>query len=143
VRRSDTPFWPTHTRWSCCALGALAALPLLLTAPPAFGHEDSLPVCETGGQRPEVIAARVEVQRSPEVLSKRINLGDLLMGAGCYDEALHLLEGAEASNPDNRDLRSRLSRARSAVSQIPAQKLSDAAPHRSSFSNAAQASRSN
>jgi len=169
-----------------CRARSLLAI-LLLLAPAAFAHEDSESACESAGQRPDVVAARADVQRSPDLLTKRITLSDLLIGAGCYEEASHLLEAAEVSNPDNRELQYRLSRLRgmlrekryfqgmdqaqvaaqklqtaalqdstqrqdtvaprqaphSGVAQIPAQRLADAAPHRASFSNTAQASRSN
>jgi Flp pilus assembly protein TadD len=92
---------------------ALSALTLLLVAPGAFAHGNSDPVCTTAGQQPEVVAARADLQHTPDVLSKRLHLADLLLSAGCFDEAIHVLEAGEASNPRSTDLQYRLSRARS------------------------------
>jgi tetratricopeptide (TPR) repeat protein len=91
----------------------LAALSLLLLPPNAFAHGDSDPVCSTAGQQPEIVAARSDLQRAPDALPRRLHLADLLLNAGCFDEATHVLEAGEASNPRNSDLQYRLTRARS------------------------------
>jgi len=90
---------------------------LMLIATSALAHGNSDATCTTAGQQPDVIAARAELERSPEVLSKRLHLGDLLVNAGCFDEAIHVLEAGESSNPRNSDLQYRLNRARSMVKE--------------------------
>jgi tetratricopeptide (TPR) repeat protein len=96
---------------------SLAAASGILAAPCAYAHGNSDPVCTTAGQQPEVIAARTDLQRSPDVLPKRLHLADLLLNAGCFDEAIHALEAGEAGNPRSSDLRYRLTRARSMLKE--------------------------
>jgi tetratricopeptide (TPR) repeat protein len=95
----------------------LAAVSLMLVAPGVFAHGDSDPACTTAGQQPDVVAARSTLQGSPDVLSKRLHLADLLVNAGCFDEAIHVLEAGAASNPRSSDLQYRLTRARSMMKE--------------------------
>lgn len=94
-----------------------SALALTLVSPAASAHGNSDPVCTTAGQQPDVIAARSDLGRTPDVLSKRLHLADMLVNAGCFDEAIHVLEAGEASNPRNSDLQFRLTRARSMMKE--------------------------
>jgi tetratricopeptide (TPR) repeat protein len=96
---------------------SLAALILVLLPPSAFAHGNSDPVCTTAGQQADVVAARADLQRTPDVLAMRLHLADLLLNAGCFDEAIHVLEAGEASNPRNSDLQYRLTRARSMLKE--------------------------
>src|SRR5580704_15809171 len=98
-------------------VAGVAAVSLMLVAPSAFAHGNSDPVCATAGQLPDVVAARSDLQSTPDVLSKRLHLADLLVNAGCFDEAIHVLEAGEASNPRSSDLQFRLTRARSMMKE--------------------------
>jgi tetratricopeptide (TPR) repeat protein len=89
----------------------------MLGVPSVYAHGNSDPVCSTTGQQTEVVAARTDLQKSPDTLSKRLHLADLLLNAGCFDEAVHVLEAGEASNPRNSDLQYRLTRARSMLKE--------------------------
>jgi|HubBroStandDraft_1064217.scaffolds.fasta_scaffold196369_2 Flp pilus assembly protein TadD len=89
----------------------------MLATPSVYAHGNSDPVCSTAGQQPEVVAARSDLQHSPDALPKRLHLADLLLNAGCFDEAIHVLEAGEASNPHNSDLQYRLTRARSMLKE--------------------------
>jgi len=95
----------------------LAAILLILIAPAAIARGDSDQACATSAQQPEVINARVELQRTPEMLVKRLHLADLLLNASCFDEAIHVLEAGEATNPRSNLLQYRLTRARSMVKE--------------------------
>jgi hypothetical protein len=89
------------------------ALLLILIAPVAIARADSDRACASAGQEPQVINARIEVQRRPDVLVTRLHLADLLVNASCFYEAIHVLEAGEAANPRNSLLQYRLTRARS------------------------------
>jgi tetratricopeptide (TPR) repeat protein len=101
---------------SSIALGLSAAW-LMFASPVASAHGNSDPVCTTAGQQPEVVGARSDLQKAPDVLSKRLHLADLLVNAGCFDEAIHVLEAGEAGNPRSSDLQFRLTRARSMMKE--------------------------
>ena len=75
----------------------------------ALAHANSETVCATAGRQPEVIAASADLQRAPEVVTRRLHLADLLLNAGCLDEAIHVLEEGD---PRSADLQYRLTRAR-------------------------------
>lgn len=64
-----------------------------------------------------VTAARAELRRSPQSLSARIRLSDVLVEASCYDEAVHTLEDGESLHPRNAELQAKLRSARSFVSE--------------------------
>ncbi|HWW22186.1 MAG TPA: tetratricopeptide repeat protein [Steroidobacteraceae bacterium] len=97
--------------------GSVSAAWLMWAAPAASAHGDSDPVCTTAGQLPDVVAARSDLQRTPDVLTERLHLADLLVNAGCFDEAIHVLEAGQASNPRSTDLQYRLTRARSMMKE--------------------------
>jgi tetratricopeptide (TPR) repeat protein len=68
-----------------------------------------------GQQNPDIAAGKSALQRSPTRLGKRMELANLLEKAGCYDEAVHLLEEGQRYNPFNPALRFDLRRARNMV----------------------------
>lgn len=84
---------------------------LLWIAPSAFARSGADPACESAAQRSDLVAARAELQHAPDALAKRVKLGDLLLGAGCYDEAIQVLKAGEALDPGNPELQYRLNRA--------------------------------
>jgi tetratricopeptide (TPR) repeat protein len=71
------------------------------------------PTCVQGGaQNPDIVAGRSALQRSPTMLGKRLELANLLQKAGCYDDAVHVLEDGEKYNPLSPILQLSLRRAR-------------------------------
>jgi Flp pilus assembly protein TadD len=64
-----------------------------------------------------LVDARESVQRAPRALNARLGLADLLIEAGCYEEAVHVLTDGEPMHPRNEALQSRLRFARSLVSE--------------------------
>jgi tetratricopeptide (TPR) repeat protein len=90
------------------------AVPLLLTL--ALSHVAvAAPesTCVNGGQQnPDIAAGKSALQRSPTQLGKRMELAKLLEKAGCYDEAVRLLEEGKKYNPYNPTLLFSLHRAR-------------------------------
>jgi tetratricopeptide (TPR) repeat protein len=95
------------------------AAPFLLTL--ALSHvavAASESTCVNGGQQnPDIAAGKSALQRSPTQLGKRMELANLLEKAGCYDEAVHLLEEGKKYNPYNPTLLFGLHRARNWAEQ--------------------------
>ena len=93
---------------------ALLVLTLLAVSRVAFAAAES--TCVNGGQQnPDIAAGKSALQRSPTRLGKRMELANLLEKAGCYDEAVHVLEEGQKYNPFNPGLRFNLRRARDMV----------------------------
>jgi tetratricopeptide (TPR) repeat protein len=98
------------------SLAALLLLTLLASSRVAVAASES--TCVNGGQHnPDIAAGKTELQRSPTRLGKRMELANLLEKAGCYDEAVHLLEEGQKYNPFNPTLLFSLRRARNMVKE--------------------------
>jgi tetratricopeptide (TPR) repeat protein len=79
---------------------ALLLLTLLAQSRVAVAASESS--CVNGGQQnPDIAARKTVLQRSPTLLGTRIELARLLEKAGCYVEAVHLLEEGKKYNPYN------------------------------------------
>ncbi len=95
---------------------ALLLLTLLASSRVAVAASES--TCVNGGQQnPDIAARKTALQRSPTQLGKRMELANLLEKAGCYDEAVHLLEEGQKYNPYNPTLLFSLRRARNMVKE--------------------------
>jgi tetratricopeptide (TPR) repeat protein len=97
-----------------------AAALLLLTLPASsrVAVAASEGTCVNGGQQnPDIAAAKTALQRSPTQIGKRMELANLLEKAGCYDEAVHLLEEGQKYNPFSPTLLFSLRRARDMVKE--------------------------
>jgi tetratricopeptide (TPR) repeat protein len=95
---------------------ALLLLTLLASSRVAAAASES--TCVNGGQQnPDIAAGKSALQRSPTQLGKRLELANLLEKAGCYDEAVHLLEEGQKYNPFNPTLLFSLRRARNVVKE--------------------------
>ncbi len=98
------------------SLAALLLLTLLASSRVAVAASES--GCVNGGQKnPDIAAGKVVLQRWPSQLGKRMELANLLEKAGCYDEAVHLLEEGQKYNPYNPTLLFGLRRARNMVKE--------------------------
>jgi tetratricopeptide (TPR) repeat protein len=102
-------------------LGGVAALLLLtLLASSRVAVATSGSTCVNGGQQnPDITALKSALQRSPNQLGKRLELGNLLEKAACYDEAVHLLEEGKKYNPFSPTLLFSLRRARNRAEEEP------------------------
>ena len=97
------------------SVAALLLLILLASSRVAVAAEST---CVDGGQQnPDIAAGKTALQRSPTQLRKRMELANLLEKAGCYDEAVHLLEEGQKYNPYNPTLQFSLRRARNMVKE--------------------------
>lgn len=100
-------------RIDIAAIGPLLAL----LAAGASAH-DGAPNCDPAtAAQPAFERARAELRQSPRALDVRIELSDRLIDAGCYDDAVHVLEDGLKAMPNDRTLDARLRTARSFVSE--------------------------
>lgn len=98
------------------SVAVLLLLTLLASSRVAVAASES--TCVNGGQQnPDIAAGKTALQRSPTQLRKRMELANLLEKAGCYDEAVHLLEEGQKYNPYNPTLQFSLRRARNMVKE--------------------------
>jgi tetratricopeptide (TPR) repeat protein len=98
------------------SVAALLLLTLLASSRVAVAASER--TCVNGGQQnPDIAAGKTALQRSPTQLGKRMELANLLEKAGCYDEAVHLLEEGQKYNPFNPTLLFSLRRARNMVKE--------------------------
>ena len=100
-------------------LRALAVVVCLLVgASVARAHEQAKEgACAASAQQPAIVSARESLQRTPDALKVRLGLADLLIDAGCYDEAVHVLEDGAGIHAGNQELASRLRTARSFINE--------------------------
>jgi len=95
---------------------SVAALLLLTLLAPSRDAAAAESTCVNGGQQnPDIAAGETALQRSPTQLGKRMEVAKLLEKAGCYDEAVRLLEQGQKYNPFNPALLFSLRRARNMV----------------------------
>jgi tetratricopeptide (TPR) repeat protein len=98
------------------SIAALLLLTLLVSSRVALAASES--ACVKGGQQnPDIATRKSTLQRSPTLLGTRIELANLLEKAGCYDEAVHMLEEGQKYNPYNPTLLFSLRRARNMVKE--------------------------
>ncbi len=94
-------------------VAALLALAVLLAAgSPARADGSS---CQTGG--PRVTAARTALGATRESLPARFELADAFIEAGCYHDAVHVLEEGKPLHPRSAELTARLRNAQSLLSE--------------------------
>src|SRR5688572_12854426 len=73
--------------------------------------------CAAAADKPALTSAREALQRTPDALKVRLGLADLLIDAGCYEEAVHVLEDGTAMHARSDELQKRLRTARSLISE--------------------------
>ena len=100
-------------------LRALAAvLCILASTGVARAHDHAKDgACAASAEKPTLATAREALQRAPDALKVRIGLADLLIDAGCYEEAVHVLEDGTATHARSEELQTRLRTARSLISE--------------------------
>jgi len=112
----------------------VALLAVALLHGSAWAHENALNCNSVAAKQPSIEGARAELQQKPKSVSVRMSLSDLLVGIGCYDEAVHVLEDGVKLYPSDRSLHTRLRTARSFIGE---QQYLDKQPAVSGASNAA------
>jgi hypothetical protein len=97
---------------------SVAALLLTLLASSSVAVAAAESACVNGGlQNPDIAAGKSALQQSPIRLGKRLEVANLLERAGCYAEAVHVLEEGQKYNPFNPALQFSLRRARNRLNE--------------------------
>jgi hypothetical protein len=85
---------------------------LSLMCLPALAHTGAS--CKS---TPAIVAGKRIVESAPEVLDTRLNLGELLIDAGCYQDAFELLQTGARLHPRDDTLQTRLRVVRSLLDE--------------------------
>ena len=98
-------------------LRALAAVLCLLAGMGSVRAHDHAKdgACAASARQPALVSARESLQRTPDALKVRLGLADLLIEAGCNEEAVHVLEDGVANHARSEELQTRLRTARSMI----------------------------
>jgi tetratricopeptide (TPR) repeat protein len=100
------------------ATNRLLALLLICLCRTAWPHEAASPAaCEAAAVQPAIAEAKAALDADPTDLRVRLKLADAWGDAGCFSDALQVLQGGEASHPGDKELQARLRVARSLVSE--------------------------
>jgi tetratricopeptide (TPR) repeat protein len=84
----------------------------------AWAHEAASPAaCQAASERPAIARARAALEGNASDLRARFTLADAWRNAGCFSEALQVLQAGEALNPRNAELQARLREAKSVLSE--------------------------
>jgi predicted Zn-dependent protease len=91
---------------------------LLLAAGSAWSREAATPSeCQAAAAQPTIANALARVARDPDDVRARVALADAWSDAGCYGDAVNVLENASNAHPGNSELQTRLRVARSLVGE--------------------------
>jgi Flp pilus assembly protein TadD len=96
------------------------AWPLLLTftAAAAWSREAATPSqCQAAASQPPIATALAKVARNPDDLRSQVALADAWSDAGCFNDAVNVLQSAAGSHPDIPELQTRLRVAKSLVGE--------------------------
>jgi tetratricopeptide (TPR) repeat protein len=100
------------------ATNRLLALLVIGLCRAAWPHEAASPAaCQAAAEQPAIVEAKAALDASPTDLRAGLKLADAWGDAGCFSDALQVLQGAEALHPGNKELQARLRVARSLVSE--------------------------
>jgi tetratricopeptide (TPR) repeat protein len=100
------------------ATNRLFSLLLICLCRAAWPHEAASPAaCQAAAGQPAIVEAKGALDANPTDLRVRLKLADAWGDAGCFGDALQVLQGGEALNPGNKELQARLRVAKSLVSE--------------------------
>lgn len=100
------------------ATNRLLALLLICLCRAAWPHEAASPAtCQAAAEQPAIAEAKTALDANPTDLRARLKLADAWGDAGCFGDALQVLQAGEALDPGNKELQTRLRVARSLVSE--------------------------
>lgn len=96
----------------------LLALLLICLCRTAWPHEAASPAaCQAAAEQPAIAEAKAALDANPTDLRVRLKLADAWGDAGCFGDALQVLQGGEALHPADKELQARLRVAKSLVSE--------------------------
>lgn len=94
------------------------AIALVLASASAWSHEASTPSqCLAAASESAIADARARADRQPNDLRASFALADAWSDAGCFSDAVNVLQGAAANHPENAELQTRLRVAKSLVGE--------------------------
>jgi tetratricopeptide (TPR) repeat protein len=100
------------------ATNRLLALLLIGLCRAAWPHEAASPaVCQAAAGQPAITEAKAALDANPTELRARLKLADAWGDAGCFGDALQVLQDGEALHPGDKELQARLRVAKSLVSE--------------------------
>jgi Flp pilus assembly protein TadD len=100
------------------ALATAASLALALAAGPACAREAATPSeCQSRGQQPAIATLSAKTAHNPDDLRAQVALADAWSDAGCYNEAVGVLQSAAGAHPESAELQTRLRIAKSLVGE--------------------------
>jgi tetratricopeptide (TPR) repeat protein len=100
------------------ATNRLLALLLFGLCRAAWPHEAASPaLCQAAAGQPAVTEAKAALDANPTDLRARLKLADAWGDAGCFGDALQVLQDGEAMHPGDKELQARLRVAKSLVSE--------------------------
>jgi tetratricopeptide (TPR) repeat protein len=100
------------------ATNRLLALLLICLCRAAWPHEAESPaVCQAAAGRPAIAEAKTSLDANPADLRARLKLADAWGDAGCFGDALQVLQDGQALHPGDKELQARLRVAKSLVSE--------------------------
>jgi tetratricopeptide (TPR) repeat protein len=100
------------------ATNRLLALLLIGLCRAAWPHEAASPaVCQAAAGQPAITEAKAALDANPTELRARLKLADAWGDAGCFGDALQVLQDGETLHPGDKELQARLRVAKSLVSE--------------------------
>jgi tetratricopeptide (TPR) repeat protein len=96
----------------------LLALLLICLCSTAWSREAASPAaCQAAAEQSAIAEAKAALDADASDLRVRLKLADAWSDAGCFRDALQVLQGGEALNPGDKELQTRLRVARSLVNE--------------------------
>lgn len=100
------------------AINKFCALALVFISAAAWsGEAASGSDCQSAAATPAIAGAKAAVERAPADLTANFGLADAWSDAGCFSDAVQVLQVAQAQHPGNKELETRLRVARSLVGE--------------------------
>jgi Flp pilus assembly protein TadD len=100
------------------AINKSVGLLLLLVSAGAGAREAASPAsCQAAAVQPAIADPKAALERNPTDLPSRFRLADAWSDAGCFNEALQVLQNGRELHPESKELETRLRVARSLVGE--------------------------
>lgn len=83
----------------------------------AWSHDATPAACQAVAAQPAIANAKAAIRQNPTDLRPHFRLADAWSDAGCFNEALQVLQAADAAHPGDKELQTRLRVAKSLVGE--------------------------
>src|ERR1700733_3459799 len=110
------------TSWAAAetsmATNKIIGVLLFLMSTAAGAREAASPAsCQAAAAQPAIADTKVALDRNPTDLPARFKLADAWSDAGCFNEALQVLQSGRELHPESKELETRMRVARSLVGE--------------------------